>query len=742
VLALQRSAGNAAVGRILQRITITDEDGVELREATTPELVAALAPAIRRLLARLPANLQAAFGRLPGEVQRRLLTLDEDVQAAILRMPPALLAVLLSQAAVPALTAPPGRPALPAPPERSLVAVGPVIDHRGGEQPWLPPGLLDYLLGRTPPLGIDLAALMSIRLPQPAAPLLLEAATPPARLHQPSGNDPLLEAGRDYLEAGGNESEVRWALQKCGGNAAWAKHVLGFLLEYTGTPLVEQAKLELERAHGDQRAAAVKLAAVKRMRDEQARRAADSAQARYDAEKADLDVAYETEAVPLRKAAQKRKGGKGRGPKRSQVKAPEKSPLEQLDEKYKTAGEGLEDTRQRREAEDARRHQAALLALTGRHDPEQVERLLNATAGDVHLLTRLGPALDEAGTESEVLARALVASGSAEKLAPRCRELLAAGEATPATAVIVAEFMFEVPVAEAQAWARRNGLRIRALDEEKHFIAANKKFAAIAVCALDHLGLSAAEDLVGVLHLGAPLTWCIENLSGADRKSALVLIRARPQDAVALQQVLQRNPAGGLKQKAIATLIDGVKQWGGKVYDPAHQHYVTTAALDDAGFATMLTLMATGHTVATATHHMAQTEVAVPQGVTVSGWVSLNQGGMVRYPMAFSKPGYETDQACLKHYEEMHRPAGPGGIVPDVPVARMQNYFADLVAGCDAAFEQYKLDKPKKNEVSNYRGRPTGRAEWRIKVKNTGAGPQVFHVDSHYETSYWRTHET
>ena len=121
-------------------------------------------------------------------------------------------------------------------------------------------------------------------------------------------------------------------MRKCGGNAAWAKQVLRFLLEYIGTPLIEQAKLELERAHGDQRAAAGKLAAVKRMRDEQARRAEATAQAQYDVEKEALDVKYEEEAVPLRQQAQKRKGGKARGGKRGQAKAPEKSPLELLDE--------------------------------------------------------------------------------------------------------------------------------------------------------------------------------------------------------------------------------------------------------------------------------------------------------------------------------------------------------------------------------------------------------------------------
>jgi hypothetical protein len=122
------------------------------------------------------------------------------------------------------------------------------------------------------------------------------------------------------------------------------------------------------------------------------------------------------------------------------------------------------------------------------------------------------------------------------------------------------------------------------------------------------------------------------------------------------------------------------------------------------------------------------------------GWVELNQGGTVRYPMAFRKGGYETDMACIKHYEEMQRPAVTGGI-PDVPVARMEHYFADLVAGCDAAFDLYKQEKPAKDSFVAYRGRPAGRAEWRIKVKNTGNEPQVFHVDSHYATSYWRTHD-
>ena len=696
ILALQRSAGNAQVARMLQRATITDESGQALPEVTTPQLVASLPPRIRRLLGRLPASLRGRFGALPQSTQQRLLLLEEDVQEAILTLPHAVLALLLSDLVRPR--------ALPGPAEHALVPVA-------AAEPQLPDGLLDFLLGRVPADGIDLAALFAQRVPVPLEPLALMGPDTPAPLiPQPDSDDPL----------------KRWALQLAKGDAMQAQRILLALEPYHDTPLRGDAKRELERAHGDTDVAVTKLAALKRLLAEQRLAAERSAKADYETEAEALKGEERDAIAKVPKPKKARGHANKRGPKTAGP-----TPRETLEADFKTRREGLDTTRQERADTRTAEGEKRVQGLTAVHDSELVERLVKLAGGNVKLVEALSPLLLLVGEDAEALAKEILTTAVPDTtaLAKRCKLLLENDEADAQTAVVLACFLIKVPGAHAGGWVTRNGKRDRSvLVNEIAFLCEQRKYIAAAVCAVEELGLDGAESIDQLLPVGAPLIWVLQTMGDNDRTQAVKLVRAKPAEAHCIPLVFADNATAGAKLKTNAVLLAELAMHGPARYHDAHHHYVTTANFGDGEFATLLGLLAT-RPLAAALFYMGQDEVTVPPGVKVMGWVNLNNS-RVRFPMAFSKSGYTTDPVCLKHYEEM----GGGKDATGVSAAKMSNYFADLVAACDLAFIEFKKGKAKEFLVG------VGRGQWKIIFKSSPEGPQVFHADSRYEGSYWTTH--
>ena len=523
-----------------------------------------------------------------------------------------------------------------------------------------------------------------------------------------------------------------------GGSARNAKKVLAFLAKYLPTPLLEQAKLELVRARGVFGVAEAKLAAVERMNTQQADRAKASAEADYERNKDALVQQKSDEGQALQQTPSRKRGHKrGKAPTAQAL-------LEVHTAKFTQLETELEDGREADRTRNTAANRAALLSLTGQMDSDQVERCLGVARGDVQLLTKLAPALREAGDEAHLLATELIASKDAETLVPRCRDLLANQQASPGTVVAVARFMIKVPAAATKAWALRNAGTIHARTEHMRFLEQHARSAATAVCALDELGLPEARALENCLYLGAPLEWCIVHLAGDERKAALSLISLKPAECEFVHRVLVRNPPAGPKHQSNQTLIAGINRYTGANYDGAHDHFVTTAACDLVRFGGILTKLAEGNTLQAATHWMAQTEIAVPEGVTVTEWQSLNDngaqnaGGMIRYPKQFRKDGYRTDANLLKHADECSGPLQHAFN----PATRLQNYFADLVAACDVTYAHYRTLFVADEGTVSHGSTPAGRGTWTIIIKKTARGPEIFHVDSGYERrSYWMTHD-
>jgi hypothetical protein len=79
---------------------------------------------------------------------------------------------------------------------------------------------------------------------------------------------------------------------------------------------------------------------------------------------------------------------------------------------------------------------------------------------------------------------------------------------------------------------------------------------------------------------------------------------------------------------------------------------------------------------------------------------------------------------------------------PNPTKAKLQNYYADLVAAIDEAFAQWQSSgKPAGEHGYGYgyasRMSPNGKGRWRVNLKKSEGRAEIFHVDSEYGSSYW-----
>ncbi|XQE77620.1 hypothetical protein ACN24L_00735 [Streptomyces microflavus] len=120
----------------------------------------------------------------------------------------------------------------------------------------------------------------------------------------------------------------------------------------------------------------------------------------------------------------------------------------------------------------------------------------------------------------------------------------------------------------------------------------------------------------------------------------------------------------------------------------------------------------------------AWTEIPVPGGVTPMTWLRI---GSWWFPWAFSVGGMETDMACLKHMAQE--------LGPNLSEAKLTRYFAELVAACRIAQDQWaSAGRPAKLECP---GITPGVGTWKIIIKLSHGKPQIYHVDSQYKKSAW-----
>jgi hypothetical protein len=122
--------------------------------------------------------------------------------------------------------------------------------------------------------------------------------------------------------------------------------------------------------------------------------------------------------------------------------------------------------------------------------------------------------------------------------------------------------------------------------------------------------------------------------------------------------------------------------------------------------------------------------IDVPPGVTVLAWQKI---GAIRFPSAFSCAAFETDMACMKHQKE--ETVGSGALANPSKV-KLERYFAELFSACQQAHQQWAQNKP---AIGQYPNLAQAVATWAIHIKNDGGNAQVFHIDSRYQNSPWRT---
>jgi hypothetical protein len=123
-----------------------------------------------------------------------------------------------------------------------------------------------------------------------------------------------------------------------------------------------------------------------------------------------------------------------------------------------------------------------------------------------------------------------------------------------------------------------------------------------------------------------------------------------------------------------------------------------------------------------------QVFIDVPQHVTVVAWQKI---GTIRFPAAFSTGNYETDMACMKHQKQETVGTGTPSKV------KLERYFVELQTACGLAQQQWVgAGRP---PTGQYTGIGLAVGTWNIHVKNSGGSAEVFHIDSGYQNSPWRT---
>lgn len=120
------------------------------------------------------------------------------------------------------------------------------------------------------------------------------------------------------------------------------------------------------------------------------------------------------------------------------------------------------------------------------------------------------------------------------------------------------------------------------------------------------------------------------------------------------------------------------------------------------------------------------TTISLPSGVNALSWRGIGQAWA---PSAFWSGAMETDLACTKHMvQEL-------GVDPSP--AKVASYFADMVQACLVACGQWTQS----GRPASFAADPfvVNGATWNIIVRNLFGKPQIFHIDSGYQNSPWRT---
>jgi hypothetical protein len=125
-------------------------------------------------------------------------------------------------------------------------------------------------------------------------------------------------------------------------------------------------------------------------------------------------------------------------------------------------------------------------------------------------------------------------------------------------------------------------------------------------------------------------------------------------------------------------------------------------------------------------HSFGYAGIALPPNVTALTWEPFGQWWV---PGALATSSMETDLACIKHLEHELR--------PDISQAAIEVYFADMAAACAQACAQWSAAK----KPQEFKATPIQLhgATWTIMVRNRYGRPLVYHVDSGYEKSWWKS---
>jgi hypothetical protein len=542
---------------------------------------------------------------------------------------------------------------------------------------------------------------------------------------------------RTVLPGAADLATAQWALKLTGGNVRRCVDALDYLMAQPVGWQRDVTRRELERARGDVALATVQMGAMEQMRGEAEQAGAARAQEEFDTAEAEAEKA-EKDAVaavlPSKQVLKKR------DPKNKAYAAYVKVKGESQQTRVEAVA-AAETTRAASVGPYSEAAFAPVVKATEDVVPTTVAWLRGRTT-DEALQATLGRVMTlKPGPEGETLAEGVLEQQAAKQKAVAGKLEGLIGKVDMPNLVEAAAFLADHNQPDAARWVEANGARPNVtFGASLAFLARLRKVMPTAVRALEELGLSAAETLETVITArAAAVDWALDPvlLPPAHREAALARMRTRPLEADALQRMFTGNAAnaGGHTELELLAMA---AQHGPAICEVALSALwdgdIEANELDD-----LIGHLKLGKTRAGAVHYLHQAEISLPANVSMPSMVEYND---IRCPRYLQGSGWATDEACLKHYEEMGARVALDQPNPNPTKAKLESYYADIVAAIQMAVQQWSsLGKPAGEHGYGYgyanRLNPNGKGQWRINLKKEEGRAVIFHVDSNYASSYW-----